>query len=403
MSKKNIVIAGSGFAGMWAALAAARAVDLAGSVEEIVITVVSPTPHLHIRPRLYETAFNELAPDLGPLFEAVGVQHIAGKVTQISPLTREVTVLTDGGSALTLNYERFVLATGSSLFMPPIPGVKEYAFNVDQLESAEALNKHLISLAQLPETPARNTVIIAGGGFTGIETAAEMPARLRAVLGEHTDVKVVLLEVAPAVGPDLGENPRPVIEEALQALGVRTIVATGVVSIDADGVNTSTGEHISAQTVIWTAGMRANALTSQIPGEHDRLGRVHVDRELRANDAQGIFVAGDVGLAASDDLGNHALMSCQHAMSLGRVAGYNAAAELVGLPTHPYSQAKYVTCLDLGPWGALYAEGWDRQILFVRDEAKALKRQINTAWIYPPAANREAAFAVANPDYVIVP
>lgn len=96
-------------------------------------------------------------------------------------------------------------------------------------------------------------------------------------------------------------------------------------------------------------------------------------------------------------------MSCQHALSLGRVAGHNAAAELVGLPLHPYSQPKYVTCLDLGAWGALYTEGWDRQVRLTGAEGKALKRQINTEWIYPPKADRAAVFAVANPDYMIVP
>ena len=58
-------------------------------------------------------------------------------------------------------------------------------------------------------------------------------------------------------------------------------------------------------------------------------------------------------------------------MSLGRVAGHNAAAELVGLPLHPYSQPKYVTCLDIGPWGALYTEGWDRQVRLTREAGKA--------------------------------
>ncbi|WP_205769622.1 hypothetical protein [Microvirga sp. KLBC 81] len=116
-----------------------------------------------------------------------------------------------------------------------------------------------------------------------------------------------------------------------------------------------------------------------------------------------IFVTGDVVRAATDDLGNFTLMSCQHAQSLGRVAGHNAAAELVGLPLHPYRQPKYVICLDVGPWGALYTEGWDRQVRLTREKGKAQKREINTTWICPPAADRKAAFAVANPDYVIVP
>lgn len=148
--------------------------------------------------------------------------------------------------------------------------------------------------------------------------------------------------------------------------------------------------------------MRAHPLAAQIDGDHDRFGRIHADQYLHARGVQGVFVTGDVALAATDEAGNAAAMSCQHALSLGRVAGYNAGAELAGLPLHPYSQPKYVTCLDLGPWGAVYTEGWDRQVHLSGKEAKELKRTINTQVIYPPEANREAAFAVANPDFVIV-
>ncbi|HCW5704707.1 TPA: NAD(P)/FAD-dependent oxidoreductase, partial [Acinetobacter baumannii] len=135
----------------------------------------------------------------------------------------------------------------------------------------------------------------------------------------------------------------------------------------------------------------------------DNLGRLIGDVYLHAPEAKNIFVTGDTVKVPTDDLGNFNVMSCQHAMSLGRVAGYNAAAELVDLPLHPYSQPKYVTCVDLGPWGALYTEGWDRQVQFVREEAKKIKQEINTVWIYPPVADREAVFAIANPDFVIVP
>jgi hypothetical protein len=132
--------------------------------------------------------------------------------------------------------------------------------------------------------------------------------------------------------------------------------------------------------------MRANPLASQIAGEKDNLGRLIGDAYLHAPEAKNIFVTGDTVKVPTDDLGNFNVMSCQHAMSLGRVAGYNAAAELVDLPLHPYSQPKYVTCVDLGPWGALYTEGWDRQVQFVREEAKKIKQEINTVWIYPPVA-----------------
>ena len=77
------------------------------------------------------------------------------------------------------------------------------------------------------------------------------------------------------------------------------------------------------------------------------------------------------------------------------------AAELLGLPTRHYHQKTYVTCLDLGEAGALFTRGWNRTVELVGEEAKKLKRQINTVWIYPPPATRAAALASADPERVI--
>jgi len=398
---QRIIIAGTGFAGMWAALAAARAVSLAGRDGDIEITAISPVPRLHIRPRFYEQAFGEMSPDIGPLLSAVGVGHLVGTVESIDVRRQEIAYACNSGKLSICSFDKFVLAAGSRLFIPDIPGVERHCFNVDQLTSAMALDEHLRSLADKPETVARNTVVVAGGGFTGIETAAELPARLREILGEKAKVRVVIVEQAPDIGPDLGPGPRPVISEALAACGVEVIVSTGVVAVDPNGVDTSDGKRIESNTVIWTAGMRAHPLAAQIPGEHDRFGRVHADQYLHAKGVPGVFVTGDVAVAATDQIGNTTAMSCQHALSLGRVAGYNAGAELTGLPLHAYSQPKYVTCLDLGPWGAVYTEGWDRKVHLSGEKAKSLKRTINTQRIYPPEASRDAAFAVANPDFVL--
>lgn len=401
--RKHIVIAGSGFAGTWAAISAARAVALAGKESEVGITVVSPSANLVIRPRLYESAFENLSPDIMPLLDVIGVRHLAGKVTEIAPDAHQVSMTQADGTQLLIDYDKFILATGSQLFTPAIPGLKEFSFNVDQLENAQQLDAHLKSLSRSAEMPARNTVVIVGSGLTGIETAADMPDRLRAVLGDKAKIRVILIEQAPAIGPHLGPAPRTVVEEALAECGVELIVDKAVVSIDAQGIELASGERIESNTIVWTAGARAHSLAAQIPGEHDRLGRLAADPYLHAKGTSDIFVTGDVARAATDDLGNFALMSCQHALSLGRVAGHNAAAELVALPLHPYSQPKYVTCLDLGPWGALYTEGWNPKISLMREEAKSLKQEITTKWIYPPAPDREAAFAVANPDFIIVP
>ena len=394
---KQILIIGTGFAGMWSALAAARLRHLEGkSDEDVRISVISPQPNLHIRPRLYEADLSGMAPSLSALFEVADIRFISGQVEQIHEKQNSVIYIDAHGDKQSFSYDRLVLASGSKLFRPEIPGLKEHTFNVDQLSDAEELQQHLHTLAQRPASKARNTVVICGGGFTGIETAAEMPSRLRAILGEDTQTDVIIVEQAPVVGPDLGEGPRPIIEQALREQGVTLRLGQSVTSIDATGLTTSSGERIESQTVIWTAGARANTLTAQIAGERDRFGRLHVTADLRVG-ASNVYATGDAAFVASDNLGNHALMSCQHAMNLGRSAGYNAMADVLGLPSIPYDQPKYVTCLALGPWGAVYTEGWDRQIKLSGADAASLKAQINTLWIYPPRADMAEIVATADP------
>ncbi|WP_422062029.1 NAD(P)/FAD-dependent oxidoreductase [Sphingopyxis sp.] len=400
---QKIIIAGSGFAGLWASISAVRAIALAGKEGEVEVTIVSPVPTLAIRPRLYEAVLENMDPDLTALLAAVGVRHVAGWVESVDNVARTISVAAADGTRQTLDYDRFVLAAGSQLFRPDIPGLAEHGFETDQLETAYALDAHLKALASRPDSDARNTVVVAGGGLTGLETATEKPIRLRAALGQDAGFRVVIVDNAPEIGAQFGPDALAQITEALVETGVESRAGVRVTAVDADSVTLSSGERIATNTVVWTAGMRASDLAVQLPGEHDPLGRVIGDAYLRAPAADGVFVTGDTVKVPTDDLGNFNPMSCQHAMSLGRVAGHNAAAELVGLPLHPYSQPKYVTCLDLGEWGALYTEGWDRQVRFTRAEGKKIKQEINTVWIYPPAADRDAVFAVANPDFVIVP
>ena len=259
---------------------------------------------------------------------------------------------------------------------------------MDSLDDAVALDRHLHRLADAPRSAARATVVVAGGGFTGIEAATEMPARLRAILGEDAPIRVVIVERAHVIAPDMGANPRPVIEAALRELGVETRLGAGVAALDGTGVTLTDRARIEAATVVWAAGLRATPLTAQIPAERDGSGRLLVDRDLRVAEVPTVFATGDAAKAASDDVGHHALMSCQHATRLGAFAGNNAAADLLGVPTSPYHQEAYVTCLDLGAAGAVGAN------------AKKVKREINTVWIYPPRADRAAALAAAAPERV---
>lgn len=394
--RKQILIVGAGFAGMWAALSAARLAEK-NQQQAIDITVIAPQPELRVRPRFYESDVPSLVAPLQPLFDATGIRFLRGSVSQIHPADKTVTWTGSNGESHTQNWDRLVLASGSHVNSAMVTGAAQHAFDLDQLESATTLENHLIALAQRPQSDARNTVVVCGGGFTGIEMAMELPTKLRAIFGSNAKTRVVVVERGPQPGSRYSDALREVIVQASKELGVEWLVNAEVASVDAAGVNLKDGQRIDSQTVIWTVGVQANNLTAQIDAPRDRQGRLHVNAELQVMGYDDIYATGDVAYAATDDKGNHALMTCQHAILLGKFAGNNAAAGLLGVAPLHYRQETYVTCLDLGAWGAVYTEGWDQQVKLTREEAKKVKVSIVSELIYPPKADKASAFEMADP------
>ncbi len=371
----KILIIGGGFAGFWAAVAARRvAGPWAG------VTLVSPEPVLQIRPRLYEVRPETLGVDLLPLLRKVDVAFVRGEAVELDTAAKTVTL----AAGERLAYGRLVIATGSRMRRPPVPGA-ETAFSVDTKAEAIAFDR---------------TIAVVGAGFTGIELALELRDRLLAhsANGVAERLRIVLIDRAEIIGPELGPGPRPEIEAALAAAGVELRLGANVRALAADHVSFADDSVLAADAVVLATGMAASPFAAQVPGVRDKLGRVVVDAALRAPAAPEIFVAGDAA-AADTGNGHWTLQSCQHANQLGRVAGENAARDLLGLPPVPYTQLRYVTCLDLGRSGAVIAQGWERRVDKTGAEGKAVKRLINTQIIYPPAdGTAEALLASSSID-----
>ena len=397
----RIVVLGAGFAGLWAAIGAARKRDEIGAGADIEIRLIDRNPYHNIRVRNYEADLGEVTLPLSQLLDPVGVSHGIGEVEAIDPARREVSLVTSGGDE-TLEYDRLVLALGSEVVRPDVPGLADHAFDVDTYAAALHLEDHLASLGRSAPSPGRSTVVVVGAGFTGIEVAAEMPDRL-ARAGITGSRRILLVDPNATVGTTIGAHARPVIETALAALDVETRLGVRVVSVEAAGIHLSSGEFIPAQTVIWCAGMRASRLAQNFPGARDRLGRLLVDPFMRVADLPGVFAAGDVASSVVDGL-HPTVMSCQFARPMGRFAGHNVVADLAGLPMLPLRIDWYVTVLDLGSWGALYTEGWDREVRSTGAAAKATKQTINRKRIYPPlTGSKDELFAAAAPNVQVPP
>ena len=401
---KRIVVVGAGFAGLWSAVGAARKLDeLRVPTDQVEVVVINGTPYHSIRVRNYEQPLDDTLVPLSDVLDPVGVRWIQGIVRSIDLSTCQVEIDVDG-QVQWLDYDRLILAAGSELVRPGIPGLREFAFDVDTFQGADKLQEHLLQLPRLPESAGRLLVVVVGAGLTGIELAAELPARLRRVVGDsgRDPVRVILADRSAKIGQAMG-GAQPVIEEALNALGVELLPGVSLGTVTRDGILLTDGQRINAATIVWCGGMRASSLTEEFPVTLDPFGRVPVDSFLRLDNVPCVFAAGDCARILIDGA-RPSVMSCQHGRPMGRYAGHNAVCDLLGLPMLPLHIDWYTTILDLGPWGAVYTEGWDRRLASQGDDAKQTKRTINCERIYPPRTrSREDIFKAAAPVVQLPP
>jgi NADH dehydrogenase len=402
--KRQILVLGGGFAGLWSAVGAARKLAEEQAETQAEITLVERTTYHNIRVRNYEADLSEVCVPLCEVLSPIGVRIVNGEVLDIDAVGRRVSVRGAEG-VHGISYDRLILALGSELARPSIAGLAARAFDVDTFASASRLAQHIEALAEQAATPGQFTAVVIGAGLTGLEVATALPERLRRVR-ERSDssqpVRVVVIDRQPHVGSDMGDSARPFIEEALLSLGIEQRTGVDIRNLEPEGVVLNSCERIDAATMIWCGGMRANPLTEKLSGTRDRFGRLAVDEMMRVVGVPDVLAAGDAACAKID--GDHSsVMSCQHGRPMGRFAGHNAAADLLGKPLLPLHVGWYTTILDLGPWGAVYTNGWDRQVIATGAEAKATKQTINCQRIYPPRTKKRDDILAAAAPVVQVP
>jgi NADH dehydrogenase len=394
----EIVVVGGGFAAVWSAAAAVRArIEAGRTAEELAVTLVAPSGDMVIRPRLYEEHPASMTVPLDDVLGPIGVRRVEASVTDIDPVGRRISVA--GGEAATseLTYDRLVLATGSKLVAPPaVPGA-EHFHDVDTAPAADRLERHLDRLAT-SSGPGRFTAVVVGSGFVGLEVATELVERLgrRAeAVGARHEARVLLVERADVVAPELGPGPRDAVLEALATTGVQLLLGTTVASLDDRGVTLTDGSRIAAGTVVWAGGMRAQGPIDHLPGDRDALGRLVVTPQMLVDGVPGVLAAGDVASVVVAP-GQLAPQSCQYAHQHGKHAGHNAVADLLGLPLLDFRGDPYVTCIDLGRAGAVYTEGYAREVRATGEAAKDVKRMVNTELIYPPTKDADVILTAAD-------
>lgn len=295
----RVVIVGAGFGG----LAAAK--RLAG--KPVDVTLIDRRNHHLFQPLLYQVATAALSPadiaaPIRSIFaEAANVRVVLDEVTGIAPTHGRV-LLSRSGS---LDYDWLVLATGARHSYFGRDGWADHAPGLKSIEDAIAIRRRVLLALEHAETetdPDRRrallTFVVIGGGPTGVEMAGAIAELARRTVSRdfrsitpHCS-RVVLVEAGPRILPTFPPELSAKAEQALQKLGVDVRTQAQVSEIERDLVIIGR-EYVAAHTIIWAAGVEASPAAQWLGAEHDRQGRIFVERDLRVFHQDRIFAIGD--------------------------------------------------------------------------------------------------------------
>ena len=269
----EILSLGAGYSGM------AATMGLAGRLkghDDVQITLVNPQTRFTERLRLHQTASGQTLADLQipEQLEGTGVDFVQGWVTRLDADARAVRF----DDASTLRYDTLIYALGSVADTAVVPGVDEFAYTLNSAQDAALLAEHLDRLSD-------GTVIVAGGGLTGVESAAE-------IAEQHPELDVVLLS-RQVPGSMMGDKARTRLHAGLERLGVAVRAGVDIVKVMSDGVALDTGEVIAAQAVLWTTGVRVSPIASAAGLQVDERGRIVTDESLRSLSHPSVYAVGD--------------------------------------------------------------------------------------------------------------
>jgi NADH:ubiquinone reductase (H+-translocating) len=366
-----IAVLGGGYAGLFAAHRAARALARARRAEAAVVLVDSEDAWQE-RTRWHQVAAGETigSRSRAHIFRGTRVQTVTGTVTGID-LDGRTLAFGDPARDL-LAFDRLVYAAGSRSNAASVPGVLAHAFTLD---TAETSSRIAAAIAERPDS----RVLVVGGGLTGIQTAAQLARR-------HRTAHVTLVSSA-AIGSELPGPAQARAARALAGLGVAIMEKCRVEAVEPGGVRWADGQ-IAADLVVWTAGFTPSPLAAQAGLAVTGAGQVVVDAALRSVSHPFVFAAGDGAAVprAGSAYGAYA------ATTTGATAGQNAGLDLAGRPVTPLNMGYSFLAASLGPGRAvvqlLRPDGTPRRQVLTGKPANALKEAVEHYVVFGVTAER---------------
>ncbi len=257
-------------------------------------------------------------------------------------------------------FDHLVIAVGGSIDLSRIPGMSSHSFSFKTLGDAIALRSHLIGVlekADVEEDASRKerllTFIVAGAGYTGVEVVAEINDFVKEASRSYrhvdpSEAKVLLLQGASRLLPELNEGTAAFSHRVLERKGIEVRLNARVASATAEGIVLTDGSAISARTLVAAMGAAKNRLLDKLPGPKDQRGRQVVDSSLAVAGYLGLWSIGDC--AAIPDKGKDGTCppTAQYAVREAKHLAKNILAAVKGSPVKPFAYKNLGTFVPLG-------------------------------------------------------
>ncbi|WP_239014864.1 FAD-dependent oxidoreductase [Streptomyces sp. CdTB01] len=360
----EVLILGAGYAGLSAAIQLAARTRKRGNLR---VTLVNPYDTFTERLRLHMSATGQKTAEMNipELLEGTGARFVRGWATAVDAGARTVRI----DDEWILRYDTLVYGLGSVADTAAVPGVDEHAYTLNSPQDAALLADRLTRPARLDG----GSVVVAGGGLTGIEAAAE-------IAEQHPQLQVLLLARQE---PGAGMHPKAKahLDAALARLGVRVLSGVEVAKVLPDGVELADGTHIPAAAVLFTGGTRIPPLAAAAGLRVDERGRVLTDHALRSLSHPDVYAVGDAAAIRQRYGVMHG--TCQSGMPTGVHAARSILRVLAGKQPRPFRFGYYHTPLSLGRNDAVvqftHPDGSPRRIVLTGKRAAAYKETVTAA------------------------
>lgn len=356
-TKPRVVIIGAGFGGLNAAKTLAN--------QPVEVLLVDRANFHTFTPLLYQVATCGLEPEeigypiRGIFRGADNIQFLMGEVTAVDKAGQHVYVRTNGIERQEC-YDYLVVAAGSVTNYFKTPGVEQHGFELKDLEDAVILRNHILSMFERAvwiEDPAKKqaltTIVVVGGGPTGLETAGALHELYTHVLKkeypqlEAQPSPIVLIEATDRLLAAFPDELQQSAQHQLDSLGVKTIIGKPLVEAAHDRVVLQDGEVIPTYTLIWAAGVKASPLASLLDVDLARANRVPVRPTMQMTTSDRIYVVGDMAYLEDPD-GTPYPMLIPVAKQQGILAAHNILRRTAGQAEHEFRYSDRGTMATIG-------------------------------------------------------